>query len=288
MKKGSHTLTKPLGFSLVEVLVSLLIAAMVLVTMLGIYNRVESAAATITRKLDSSKLPSEILQRIAEDLDRIITTDASVTISINNKFVKGYPTAQLVITKTIVDAKKNAKVFENIIWQTNYDYDAGGLILYRHRTSELGLLEDQLLDEEREVWEQELFVPICDGITFFKIQAISNGKFLDKWNGKMPPGIEVTISFVEPFKALDNTWEVFDEEKVTRTIAIDRTRKIRFKIAPIEKKKPQDDFAEGAEELEGLEELKGLEELGRLEKLGGAGGPGTKENPGGPKKPIRR
>ncbi|MBW8040488.1 MAG: prepilin-type N-terminal cleavage/methylation domain-containing protein [Planctomycetes bacterium] len=282
MKKGSHTLTGPQGFSLIEVLVSLLIAAMILVTMLGIYNRAESVAATITRKLDSSKLQSEILQRIAEDLDRIITNDASVTISIKNKFVKGYPTAQLAITKTIVDAKKKAMIFENIIWQTNYDYDAGGLILYRHRTSELGLLEDQLFDQEREVWEQGLFVPICDGITFFKIQAISNGKLLDKWNGRMPPGVEVTISFAEPFKALNNTWEVFDEEKVTRVIAIDRTRKIKFKIAPIEKKKSQDDFAEGAEELEGEEELKGLE------KSGGAGEPRTSGNPVGPKKPIRR
>ncbi len=268
MKKAFNTFTEPQGFSLAEVLTALVIASMVLVTVLGIYSRAESVSATITRRFDSSRLPSEVLQRIAEDLDRIIASDAYTTISINNKFAKGYPTAQLTITKTIVDAKKRPKILERILWQTNYDYDANGLILYRHRTSELGLWEDKLLDEERENWEQALFVPICYGITFFKVQAVKNGEFLDKWSGRMPTGIEVSISFAEPFKTLENTWDVFDEQKFTRAIAIDRTRKIKFKIAPKEQKKPQDRLTEGAEETE------------RIEEAGRAGEPGRTKEPG--------
>jgi len=259
MKKAFNTFTEPQGFSLAEVLTALVIASMVLVTVLGIYSRAESVSATITRRFDSSRLSSEVLQRIAEDLDRIIASDAYTTTSIKNKFEKGFPTAQLTITKTIVDARKKAKIFEHIIWQTNYDFDTDSLVLYRYRTSELGLWEDKLLDEERESWEQDLFVPICDGITFFKIQAVKNGELLDKWTGKMPLGIGVTISFAEPFKTLENTWDVFDEQKFTRVIAIDRTRKIKFKIA---QKKP-----ESPEELTGLEDAEALKDLENLEAL---------------------
>src|SRR4030042_190378 len=213
---------------------------MVLVTVLGIDSRAGSVSATITRRFEDARLPSEVLQRIAEDLDRMIASDASIKVTINNKFVHGYATAQRAINKTITDSKNSLKVFEQIIWQTNYDYDANGLILYRHRSSEVGLLEDKLLDAERESWEQELFIPICEGITFFNIQALRNEQVIDKWNGPLPPGIEVAISFAEPFKTMDNTWDVYEEQKFTRTIAIDRTRKMKFKIEMQKQKTPQD------------------------------------------------
>ena len=101
MKKASNIFIVPRGFTLAEVLTALVITAMVLVTVLGIYSRAESVAATITRRLDYSKVPYEVLQRIAEDLDRIISSDANTKISIKNKFDKGFPSAQLTITKTI-------------------------------------------------------------------------------------------------------------------------------------------------------------------------------------------
>ena len=249
MKKTSNTSISPWGFSLAEVLVALVIAAMVLVTVLAIYSRAESSAAAITRRLDSSRLPSEVLQRIAEDLDRIITSDADTRIAVNNKFEKGYQTAKLTITKTVRDGKDKVKIFEEIVWQTNYDYDANSLVLYRHRTSELGLLEDKLLDESRESWEEGLFVPICDGITFFKAQVVRDGEIVDRWSSAMPPGIEVTISFAPPFKTLANTLDVPDEQKFTRTIAIDRTRQIRLKIEPKEQKQPEDNLTKRAEEI---------------------------------------
>lgn len=261
MKKSSNTFTERPGFSLVEVLTSMVIATMVMVTVLGIYSRAESSAATIKRKFDNSRLPTEVLQRIAEDLDQIMSTDAYTKITIKNKFEKGFPTAQLVITKTVV-GKKKPMTFENIVWQTNYDYDSDSLVLYRQRTSEIGLLEDKLLDEERENWEQALFVPICEGITFFEIKAVKNGELLDRIIGRMPLGIQVTISFAEPFKTLTNTFDVFDEQKLTRAIAVDRTRKIKFKIAPKEEMKLEDDLTEGTKE------------------------PGGAENPTEPKNPI--
>jgi hypothetical protein len=249
-----------------------------MVAVLGIYNRAESSAATIRRKFESSRLPTDILQRIAEDLDQIMATDSYTTISIKNKFEKGFPTAQLTITRAII-GKNKPMIVESIIWQTNYDYESDSLVLYRQRTSEIGLLEDKLLDEERENWEQELFVPICEGITYFKIQAVKDGEPLDRFIGRIPLGIQVTISFAEPFQTISNTFDVFEEDKLTRTIAVDRTRRIRFKIAPKQEKKPEGDLTEGTEESGEAEKPGGAEIPGGPEKPGGA------EIPGGPKGP---
>lgn len=229
MGKISDTSGELQGFSLAEVLAALTIAAMVLVAVLGIYSRAERSAAAITRKLDSSRLPSEVLQRIAEDLDGIIVAGKDTNITVENKFEKGYPTARLEILKTIYDRRERPQTFEKILWQTSYDYDneAGGLVLYR---SHSGIaLEDKLLDEQNEDWQRELFIPICTGVTFFRIQVPVGENFQDKWtNSSLPKAVVATISFAEPFETLEGTLDVPDAGKITRTIAIDRTRKIGF------------------------------------------------------------
>jgi prepilin-type N-terminal cleavage/methylation domain-containing protein len=215
------------GFSLAEVLVALTIGAMILVAVLSIYSRAETSAAAITRKLDSSRLPSEVLQRIAEDLDRIAAPGADTKITIENKFENGFSTARLTVLNTIYNNKSEKQTFEKIVWQASYDKDANGLILYR---SHSGIaLEDKLLDEQKEDWERELFVPICAGVTFFKIQVPTGENFQDDWTSdSLPLGIVVTISFAEPFKTLAGTLEVPENEKVIRSIAVDRTRAIKF------------------------------------------------------------
>lgn len=224
----SKPLQRQFGFSLAEVLAALTIAAMVLVAVLGIYSRAETSAAAITRKLDESRLPSEVLQRIAEDLDRMVTPGSDTRITVENKIVKGYPTARLTILNTIYDSKDKKQAFEEIIWQSSFDNDANGLVLYRSHTGIA--LEDKLLDEQRKSWEKAFsFVPICTGVTFFRVQVPVNEDFLYKWTSdSLPRGIVVTISFAEPFKTLTGTWDVPDVGKIMRTVAIDRTRKIRF------------------------------------------------------------
>jgi len=235
----SKPLQRQLGFSLAEVLAALTIAAMVLVAVLGIYSRAETSAAAITRKLDESRLPSEVLQRIAEDLDRMVMPGSDTRITVENKIVKGYPTARLTILNTIYDSRNKKQAFEEIIWQSSFDNDANGLVLYRSHTGIA--LEDKLLDEQRKSWEKAFsFVPICTGVTFFKIQVPGGKDFLDKWtSGSLPRGIVATISFAEPFKTLTGTWDVPDVEKITRTIAIGRTRKIRFIFEKKESDKKQ-------------------------------------------------
>ena len=234
MKKSSDTFGYLWGFTLAEVLAALTIGSMILVAVLGIYSRVEKGTAAIRRRLDRSRVPFEVLQRISEDLDRIVAPVsnsklADTEITIENKFNNLYQSARLTIVRTIYDAGNKKETFEEIIWQSSFDYDsdANGLALYRSHTG-IGP-EDKLLDEKKESWERELFIPICTGVTFFEIQIPKGENFQDKWtSNSLPPGVVATISFAEPFKTLTGTLDVPDTEKITRTIAIDRTRKIKF------------------------------------------------------------
>jgi len=238
------------GFSLAEVLSALTIGAMVLVAVLSIYSRANRTADSIGRKLDSSRLQSEVLQLIAEDIDKIVTSSLGTKVTIENKFDKGYPSARLKIQRSIYNSQNEEQTFEEIVWQSNYDYEsqANGLILYR---SHSGLvLEDKLLDEQRQDWEREYsFVPICKGVTFFKVQVPRGEDFLDNWSeDSLPEGIVVTISFAEPFKTVAGSLDVPDTEKIARTIAVDRTRKINFMLVKQEDKEGQKDEEEQAVE----------------------------------------
>lgn len=207
-------------------------------------------AAAITRKLESSQLPVEILQAIAEDLDRAVASGADAKVTIDNKFINSIPTARLTIQTTFNDRRNEKQTFEKTIWQTNYDRNTNSLILYR---SHSGIaLEDKLLDEQKEDWERELFVPICTGLTFFRILIPAGEDFQDSWKGSsLPKGITVSLSFAEPFKTRNGTFDVPESEKIIRTIAVNRTRKIKFNIIKSQHKEDQTDKDEERVEEEG-------------------------------------
>lgn len=232
MKKGLHKFGWRRGLSLAEALAALLIGSMVLIALLGIYGRAESAGSAVNRKLDSSRLPGEILQRIAEDIDKLISPGSETKITIENKFKKGYRAAKLAIVRTITDSRNREQTLEEIIWQGYYDIesDMDGLVLYRGHSGIT--LEDKLLDDQRAEWEKGYpMVPICSGVTFFEIVVPSGENLLERWtSNSLPKGITVTISFTEPVKMPTGDYEVADEYKTTRTIAIDRTRKIKFEL----------------------------------------------------------
>jgi prepilin-type N-terminal cleavage/methylation domain-containing protein len=238
-KKNTGTSAVQRGFSLAEMLAALTIGAMVTVAVLGVYRRAENSANAVTRRLDSSRLPGEILQRIAEDLDNVIASGSDATIIIENKFENIaskmlVSAAKLTITRTIEDSRDRELKFKEIIWQSSYDLQSAtnSLTLYR---SAGGLnMEDKVLEKNKDDVQRELFVPICSGVTFFKITVPSGENPLERWNGSPPRGITVTISFAEPYKRVDGTFDVPDEEKISRTIAIDRTRKIRFDLSASE------------------------------------------------------
>ncbi len=245
MNRAKH----PKGFSLAELLAAITIGSLVLVAVLSVWSRAESSAAAVRRQLNDNRLPREVLQRIAEDLDGVITADDDVRITIANKTIEGYPAAMLKIEKKIYDSKDKAQILEEIIWQSSYDYesDVNGLVLYRsHRGI---VLEDKLLDEEKENWERELFVPVCKGVTFFKIQVPQGEGFSDGWsNAKLPPGVWITLSFGEPFEKLTGGLDVDEQDKFTRAIAVDRTRKVDFMVVKREYDDEYDD--EDEEDIE--------------------------------------
>jgi Tfp pilus assembly protein PilV len=255
------------GFSLIEALVALMTAAMTLVVVFAIYDRAQRASASITQKLDSYILPSEILQKIAEDLDRVAAPGSNAAITVVNNYQNGLPAAQLTISSQVVDKDNNKKTLEKVVWQTDYDLATGRLILYR---SHSGLIwEDNLLDKaQRADWspDRQLFVPLCTGISYFRVQvpepqnlvqkadALASQfsqtkqtsqfqeqaepeeqKFLDAWSqNQLPPAILVTISFADPIENRGvGGAEVPDEQKIKRMIVIDRSKKMNFVYVPM-------------------------------------------------------
>jgi type II secretory pathway component PulJ len=228
------------GFTLAETLAALTVGSMVLIVVLAIYSRAQTGAAGVLNKLQGDRLPREVLQRIAEDLDRVVGAGQGTQINITNKFQDGLAGAKLEILKIVYDAKEQVQPLERIIWQSSIDPDSGVLTLYR---SHAGIaLEDKLLDEQKEPWQRELFVPVCTGLSFFRIE-VPQGENppLEVWSGeKLPAAITVILSFAEPSKMPDGTFEVPDEGKFIRTIAIDRTRMPLFVIQQVDTNQPAD------------------------------------------------
>ncbi len=222
------------AFTLAETLAALAVGSMVLIIVLAFYNRAQTGAAGVINKLESSRLPREVLQRITEDLDRIAGFGQGTQIGIANKFQDGYSVAKLEILRVINDAKNQPQTLEKIVWQSSIEPDSGLLTLYR---SHSGIaLEDNLLDSQKETWQRELFVPICTGLTFFRIEVYQDGNTpLDKWSGEnLPAVVTITLSFAQPYKTVDGTLDVPEEDKLVRTVAVDRTRKPVFTIPPFD------------------------------------------------------
>jgi hypothetical protein len=206
---------------------------MVLIVVLALYNRGQSGAAAVIAKLESTRLPREVFQRIAEDLDHVVVADQGTQIDIQNKFQDGFQGARIEISLSINDAKDQPQTLEKIVWQSNVDRDSGLLTLYR---SHSGIaLEDALLDNQKEPWQRELFVPICSGFTFFRIEIPKGETSLDRWTGEtLPPAIKIILSFATPYKTVTGTFDVPEEDKIVRTIAVDRARRPAFNIPAID------------------------------------------------------
>lgn len=236
------------GFSLVEMLAIVVIGSMTLIAILAVYRRTEDSAAAVNRKLGKMQVPVEALQRIAEDLDKLISSGPDIKMTIENKFEEGFQKSQLTIVKTITNesaAKPEEKelILEEIVWQSGYDYEhgGGGMVLYRGYSGMVS--EDKFLDSQRAEWEANYpLVPLCRGLTYFKIDVPrGNDQYQDSWTSPtLPPGVRVTISFAEPFKTVSGTLDVAESEKISRTIAIDRTRKITYQFVPTEYDLPGD------------------------------------------------
>ena len=156
------------GFSLAEILAAMIIGSMVLIAVLTIYSRAEQTANALTEKLTDSRLPSEVLQLIAEDIDKVISTNGETEVLVANRYINSYMGGAFSINTKYKDSSDKDKIYEEIIWQSspNYDGDANDMVLYR---SYSGIApEDKLLDKDKEDSEKDAYVPICRGLTFFE------------------------------------------------------------------------------------------------------------------------
>jgi prepilin-type N-terminal cleavage/methylation domain-containing protein len=277
LKNTSGTYRMSRGFSLAEVLAALTIGSMVMVAVLGIYRRAEKSVAAVTRRLDGSRLPGEVLQRIAEDLDNVVSSSSDVKITIDNKFENiapgvRVPAARLIITRTIEDSQDKEQIFKEITWQSSYDFLGASNTLTLYRSAGGLDMEDKVLEKYKDDFEREAFVPICSGITFFNIGALAGREPIERWNGTPPRGIVITISFAEPYKKADGTFDVPEEEKITRTIAVDRTRKIRFNISATEDENVEEgqeqELGQGQENMDSPSDVKPpTKSSGKAEKV---------------------
>jgi len=218
------------GFSLAELVAALTIGSMAMVVVLVIYATARKSTAALTQRLEGDRLAVEVLQRIAEDIDRTLASGSDATVTLESKFSNGFNVTRLQITETFNDEKNEQQELRKITWQSNFDDFTQTLSIYRARSGIT--MEDPLLDDQKELWEHGLFVPVCTDVTYFSIEIPQGEEMLNKWNtANLPKGITTSISFAEPYKEVDGTWQAFEEDLFTRTIAIDRTRKIKFNIA---------------------------------------------------------
>ncbi len=229
MKRKSRSSQK--GFSLGEMLAVVIIGAMILTAILSVYSRANQAANAVLTKIESPTLASEVLQLIANDMDRTLGAD-DVVVQIRNGFDNGFARAELVLRRMYHDKENKEQVLEEITWRAAYDNEGHhpGLILYRSREG-MGR-EDKLLEDQRKDWEENYpFVPVCRGATFFQIQAYKGDDLVDAWPlSAAPAGVKVTIAFAEPYETVRGTREVPDEDKISRTLVINAMRKVKFAI----------------------------------------------------------
>jgi hypothetical protein len=220
------------GFSLAETIVALVLGAMVLAAILGIYGQVNRAVSATLQKVESPSLAAEVLQLIGEDLAHALGGE-DVTLQIRNGFDHGFPRAELILRRTFHDSANRVQPLEEITWRAAYDTESEvpNLVLYRSYSGVAP--QDKLLDSQRADWEKDYpFVPICRGVTFFRIEACKGEDLVEQWAAPAPPpGVKVTLSFAEPYETVRGTWDVPDEEKISRTMVVDATRAIKFSTA---------------------------------------------------------
>lgn len=219
------------GFSLLEIMAVLIIITMVTLSALAVFNGAQKASASISSRLDRNDAAMEVLQRVAEDLDRLAKPGHDIKLTVANKVVDEINKSQLTIQSDFYGKDGKSVIFEKVVWQTQYDEFDDMLIIYR---AHFGInLDDKILsvaEIQRPEAEQKPFVPVCAGMTFFEFTVPQEGSYpLRRWVSKtLPPAITVAMSFALPTELETGEFAVLEEDKEIRTIAIDRTKDLKF------------------------------------------------------------
>jgi hypothetical protein len=222
------------AFTLVETLTVLAITALLLTAVLQMYHQVRRSASQIGGHLEENRLAREILQKIAEDIDRLAAPGFDATMQFRNKYDNGYNSAQLTLENKYYakGAPPKAEVYDRIVWQTTFDTFTQTLILYRMHD---GLnLEDKVIESGSDVSPSAgLYIPITDGLTHFEMRSQQGEDTAMAWSSTtLPTAVRIGVSF-SPMEDLPNGRVGVPEEKILyRTVAIDRTRFIPYQFTP--------------------------------------------------------
>ncbi len=242
MKQNRNISTTRSGFSLAEVLAAMMIGSMVLIAVLTVYTGLEHTAAAVTRDMSSSRLPYEVLQLIAEDIDKLISTDSDTSVIIVARHVNNYSAPILAIREYYnKDYENKDKTYKEIVWQCNTypGDDVNDMVLYRSYESVAP--EDKLLDKNKQDLDRSAYVPICRGVTYFAIDVLTGKeKPASDWLSGLPLGAVLKISFAKPYLNTRGQYEVPENEIYTRTIAFDKSRNIKFDISGNEPNEPDE------------------------------------------------
>jgi type II secretory pathway component PulJ len=260
--------------SLVELLAAMIIASLIVVVAVRVYSRANSSARSLDNFIKRNDKPIGILQLIVQDVDRLATSGTDATLKFSNKFDSGYNICQMTIESKIYNKELEPETFEKVIWQSQYNHDANGLVLYRAHSGMM--LEDKVineLDDQFTKWkDRQLFVPVCAELTHFKIevpqddvfdafkktsaqttvQQTTTENFLNKWNkDDLPKSLRLSISFAPAEKLPTGGFEVPEEDIIFRTLAVDRIRKIPYKFVKKDFTLPDpNDYIEDANDTE--------------------------------------
>jgi prepilin-type N-terminal cleavage/methylation domain-containing protein len=224
----------PRGFSLIEMLTVLMITTMIVIATMSVYSSVRRNVAVIDGTLDQGELPREILQRIAEDLDRLARPGFDTSVIVRNKAKNGYNIAQLIIENRFYgdNPPNKPQIAERITWQSDFDPYTNLLILYRSHSGihlEDGLIDRDQMDKQEKGIEQ--YVPLATGITHFELLIPSGEVLVREWGQPdLPKAIRVLLSFAAPVQTETGDWIIPEKDLFVRTIAIDRTRTISFQF----------------------------------------------------------
>jgi len=221
------------AFTLIEALTVLIIASMLMIAAVEVYSHVRGTADRLHAELSKGLVCTEVLQRIAEDLDRIALPGFDTSVTVLNKTKNGYNVSQLTILSRYYGDGTRPQVYEKVVWQTDYDPMTDTLILYR---AHQGLrLDDPLLDMDATGQPRDdvqRFVPVADGITYFEVLVPSGENLVNAWTQtRLPNAVMVSMSTALPVQNELGEWVIPEEAIYTRTIAVDRTRQLRFRFA---------------------------------------------------------
>lgn len=249
------------AFTLVETIVVLMLASLITVAVLSMYGRMRLSAFTINEQLQQNRLEMEILQKIAEDIDRLAAPGFDTVIKFQNKLSNGYRSAQLILTSNYYGNSDKKSIYDQIVWRASYDTYDDTLILYRmHRGMNV---EDKVLEKDvKSSASMDKFIPVAGGVTHFELKSQQGEQVLGAWNSEtLPKAVRVGISFAPLQELLDGSIAVPQEEISYRTIAIDRTRLIPYQFIKKRFELPEED----PNDLLETTELNALSDLGWIQ-----------------------